>query len=109
MIGIFLGLLMRKYDKVSARLSSSPKYCRAVAKNSIKPLVFMYHEAMSIFLGSRDVLNLVYFRFFKKYAVFDPLRHIPIEVTPPPGDLKWYTKNYPWYQCLNTSATKNIS
>ena len=44
---------MRKFDKVSARLSFSPKYCRAVAENAIKPLVFMYHEAMSIFLGSK--------------------------------------------------------
>ena len=32
---------MRKYDKVSAFLSFSPK-----------PLVFMYQEAISIFLGS---------------------------------------------------------
>ena len=50
---------MRKYDKVSARLSFSPKYCRAVAENSIKPLVFMYHEVMSIVLGSKNVLNVV--------------------------------------------------
>ena len=50
---------MRKYDKMSARLSFSPKYCRT-AENSIKPLVFMYHEAMSIFLGSQNVLNLSY-------------------------------------------------
>ena len=51
---------MRKFDKVSARLSFSSKYCRAVAERAIKPLIFMYHEAMSIFLGSRYVLNLVY-------------------------------------------------
>ena len=44
-IGIFLGLLMRKYDKASARLSFSPKYYRAVAQNAIKPLISMYHEA----------------------------------------------------------------
>ena len=43
---------MRKFDKVSARLSFSPKYCWAVAENAIKPLIFMYHEALSIFLGS---------------------------------------------------------
>ena len=43
---------MRKYDKVSARLSFSPKHCRAVAKNAIKPLFFMYHEATSVFLAS---------------------------------------------------------
>ena len=44
---------MRKFDKMSARLSFSPKYCRAVAGNAIKPLLFMYHEAMNIFLGSK--------------------------------------------------------
>ena len=60
-IGIFLGLLMRKFDKVSARLSFSPKYRRAVAENAIKPLIFMYNEAMSIFLGSTNVLISVYF------------------------------------------------
>ena len=53
--------LLRKYDKMSARLSFSPKYCRAVAENSIKPLLFMYHEDMSIFYESKNVLNLVYF------------------------------------------------
>ena len=47
---------MRKFDKVSARLSFSPKYHRAVAENAIKPLIFMYNEAMSIFLGSTNVL-----------------------------------------------------
>ena len=53
---------MRKLDKVSARLSFSPKYCRAVAKDAIKPLVVMYHEAVSIISwGSKNVLNLVYF------------------------------------------------
>ena len=44
---------MRKYDKVSPKLSFSPKCFRAVAENSIKPLVFIYHEAMSIFLGTK--------------------------------------------------------
>ena len=52
---------MRKFDKMSARLSLSPKYCRSLAENAIKPLIFMYHEAMSIFLGSENVLNSVYF------------------------------------------------
>ena len=80
LIGIFLGLLMRKYDKMSARLSFSPKYCRAVAENSIKPLVFKYHEAISIFLRSKNVLNLVYFWVFQKHIVSDPPRHIRIEV-----------------------------
>ena len=53
------GLLMRKFDKVNARLSFSPKYCRVDAKKAIKQLVFMSHEAMSIFWGSKNVLNLV--------------------------------------------------
>ena len=53
---------MRKFDKMSARLSFSPNYCRAVAENAIKSLVLMYHEAMSIFLGSKNVPNLVYLR-----------------------------------------------
>ena len=44
---------MRKFDKMSAKLSFSPKYCRAVAGNAIKSLVFMSHEAMSIFLESK--------------------------------------------------------
>ena len=52
---------MRKFDKVSASLSFSPKYCTAVAENAIKPLIFIYHEAMSIFLGSTNVLISVYF------------------------------------------------
>ena len=52
---------MRKFDKVSAWLSFSPKHCRVVAENAIKTLVFMYHEAISISLGSKNVLNLVYF------------------------------------------------
>ena len=55
------GVADEKFDKVSATLSFSPNYCRAVAENSIKPLFFMYHEAMSTFLGFEDVLNLVYF------------------------------------------------
>ena len=50
-ISTFLGLLMRKFDKASARLSFSPKYCRLATKNAIKPLVFTYHEAMGIFWG----------------------------------------------------------
>ena len=47
---------MRKLEEVSARLSFSPKYRRAVAENAIKPLIFMYHEAVSIFLGSTNDL-----------------------------------------------------
>ena len=52
---------MRKFDKVIVRLNFSPKYCGAVAENMSKPYVFMYHEAMNIFLGSKNVPNLVYF------------------------------------------------
>ena len=52
---------MRKFDQVSARLRFSPKYLRAVAENAIKPLIFMYLEAMSILLGSTNVLISVYF------------------------------------------------
>ena len=47
------GVADEKFDKVKVRLSFSPRYCRAVAKNAIKPLGFMYHEAMSIFLGCK--------------------------------------------------------
>ena len=52
---------MRKFDKVSARLSFSPTYCRAVAENAIKPSVFMCHEARNRFSGSKNVPNFVYF------------------------------------------------
>ena len=52
---------MKKLGRVSARLSFSPKYRRAVAGNAIKPLIFMYHEAVSIFLRSTNVLISVYF------------------------------------------------
>ena len=57
---------------VSARLSFTARYCKAVAENAIKPLIFMYHEAMSIFLGSTNVLKLVYFWVFQKYTLSDP-------------------------------------
>ena len=72
-IGIFLGSLMRKFDKVSARVRSSPKYCRAVTENAIKPLIFMYHEAMSIFLGSTNVLISVYFWIEYIFGVYNVL------------------------------------
>ena len=49
---LFLGSSMRKFDKMSPRPIFTPNYCRAVAEDAIKSLVFMYHEAMSIFLGS---------------------------------------------------------
>ena len=48
---------MRKFDKVSARLSFSLKSYRVVPENAIiqlgGSLAFMYHEAMSISLGSK--------------------------------------------------------
>ena len=52
---------MRKFDKVSARLSFSLKYGRVVAENATKPLVSMCHEDISIFFGSTTVSNLVHF------------------------------------------------
>ena len=51
---------MRKFDKVSAMLSFSPKYRKAFAENAIKPLIFMYLEGMSILLGSTNVLISVF-------------------------------------------------
>ena len=90
---------MRKLDKVSGRLSFSPKYRRAVAENAIKPLIFMYQEAVSIFLGSANVLISVYFwaeyifGFFKNIlCLTPPPRHIPIKV--PPGFLFSITYHY---------------
>ena len=67
---------MRKLDKVSARLSFSQKYCSTVAEKVMKPLVFMYHEANSIFLKSKNVSDLIYFWVFQKYAVSEEV-HIP--------------------------------
>ena len=78
-----LGVTDEKFDRLSARLSFSLKYCRAVAENYIKSLVFMYHEAMSIFWGPENVLDLVYFWIFQKYTMSAPPRHIRVEV--PPG------------------------
>ena len=60
---------MRKHDKVSARLSSLPKYSRTVAEKARKPLVFMYHQAMSIFLVPKSGLNFVFFSVFQTFAV----------------------------------------
>ena len=51
---------MRKIDKVSAQVIFPPKYYSPVAEEAMKPLVFTYHETMSISLGSKNVLNLVY-------------------------------------------------
>ena len=58
---MFLGLLMRKFNEVSAKLSFSLKYDKVVAENAVKPLFFMYHETMYIFLAPKNILNLVYF------------------------------------------------
>ena len=70
LFGAFWGLLKRKFDKVSARQSSAPNYCSLVAEKAIQPVVFRYRGAMSIFLGSKNVLK-------------NPLpRHISIEVPP---------------------------
>ena len=56
-------MLMRKFDKMSARLSLSSKYCRTVAKIAMKPLFFMNHETMSMFVGSKNVLKFTIFWF----------------------------------------------
>ena len=57
---------MSKLDKVSAKLSFSPKYCSAVAKKAIfKTSSFIYHEAICIFLGFKNVVNVVHFWVFK--------------------------------------------
>ena len=50
-------------------------YCSVVADNAIKPLVFMQREVMSILLGYRNVLNLVYFWAFQNLLCLTPLSH----------------------------------
>ena len=65
---------MRNFGECWA-VSFSSKCCSTFAEKAKIPLVFMYHEAMNAFLGSRNVLNLVYFGVFKKYAVPDTLPH----------------------------------
>ena len=50
---------MRKFDNVSARLNFSPQYFSTAVKKTMKPVVLIYHEAINIFLGSKNVLNLV--------------------------------------------------
>ena len=40
---------MIKFDKMTAKLSVSPKHCNPVAKKATKPQVPTYREAMSIF------------------------------------------------------------
>ena len=47
-------------DKVSARLNFSTICFSAVVKRAMKLVIFMYHDAISMFLGSKNVLNLVY-------------------------------------------------
>ena len=49
---------MRKFDRLSAYAEFPPKYCSAVAEKGMKLLVFMYLEAMSIFLRSKNVLRI---------------------------------------------------
>ena len=49
---MFLGLLMREIDKVSARLNFSPKYYSVVTEKATERLLFMYREAMNMFLWS---------------------------------------------------------
>ena len=52
------GVATEKILNLSAQGVSSPKYCNAVAE-----------KAITVFLGSKNVLNLVYFRVFCRYAV----------------------------------------
>ena len=47
-------------DKVTAGLNFSPIYFSAAVKRAMKPVIFMYHDAISMFLGSKNVLNLVH-------------------------------------------------
>ena len=43
-----------------ASVNFSPKYCSAVAEKAMKhPVAFIYHEEMSIFLGSKNALTRV--------------------------------------------------
>ena len=58
---------------MSARLSCSPNYPRAVAENVIKPLIFMYHEAMS--LGEGEVI--IYFSVRGRAAELGIIFRIP--------------------------------
>ena len=88
-IGIFLGLLMIKLDKVSAKLSSSPNHCGTVAEEAMKHLVFMYHEAMSISLGSKNVLTLVFFGLsIFKLSMVNNTKYLGVQVD---DQLKWST------------------
>ena len=48
---------MRKFGEFGAKVEFSTKYCIAVAEKAMKSLVFMHHEVMSTFLGSKNVLN----------------------------------------------------
>ena len=60
---------MRKFDKVSAGLSFSPRYCRADAEKAIIYLVFIYREAMSIFWGQKCPKFSIFLGFSKIYCV----------------------------------------
>ena len=41
--------MVKNFDKASAKLSSSQKYGSTVTNKAMEPLVFMYHDAMSIY------------------------------------------------------------
>ena len=74
LFGAFLGLLTRKFDKVNARLSFSPKILQGSYRKCYK--TFIFH----IFLG-----------FSKIYCV--PLsHHIPIEVPPAVSAYHFFAK-----------------
>ena len=70
---------MRKFHKVSARLSFSSQYYTGAAEKTMTPFVFMYHEGKSLFLGSKNVLNFVFFLvLFKNMLCLIPSHHIQI-------------------------------
>ena len=68
-ISIFFEFLIRNFHNVSAGVNFSPKYCSKFVEKAMKPLVFMYHEAMSISLGSKNFLKLVSLSIFPKCSV----------------------------------------
>ena len=69
------GVAYEKTWQVECSAEFSTKFCSTVVEEGMKPLVLMYHEARSIFLGSTNPLSLVYFWVFQKYAASDPLSH----------------------------------
>ena len=59
-IVIFLGALLRKFDKMSVEL---------IREKDVEPLFFMYYAAMQ---GSENLPSLVHFGFFKNLLCMTP-------------------------------------